>query len=76
MPEMNGMEMYREILSTRPEMTGRFIFITGDLIDREVTEFLEETCAPTVPKPLNIDALKEIVARALDPGGATTAPVR
>lgn len=66
MPEMNGMDLYREAIAARPEIKGRFVFVTGDLIDREVTEFLVGADVRTVGKPLDIAALKELVAATIE----------
>ena len=31
MPEMDGRELYRTVRSRRPELTHRFVFVTGDV---------------------------------------------
>jgi CheY-like chemotaxis protein len=54
MPQMNGMDLYRKLLTRRPEMKSRVLFITGDLIDRETTRFLRETGARALAKPLQV----------------------
>jgi two-component system NtrC family sensor kinase len=66
MPGMNGLELYRTMMSNKPELEGRVVFMTGDLFDDETAEFLAETEAPTIPKPLDIDKIEEVVRSALD----------
>jgi PAS domain S-box-containing protein len=66
MPGKNGMDLYREAVTARPDIDGRFVFVTGDLIDREVTEFLLGADVPTIGKPIDIGALQEIVARIIE----------
>ena len=72
MPRMDGIEFYRRIIEMRPEMKGRVIFVTGDLMNRELASVLAETGALTIPKPLEIHrvvtALEQVAGRepALD----------
>jgi PAS domain S-box-containing protein len=66
MPEMNGMELYRNIIEVRPEMKGKVIFVTGDLIDREILEFLAEINAKTLAKPLDINEVTRAVSDTLE----------
>jgi PAS domain S-box-containing protein len=69
MPQMNGMDLYRRVLSSRPELEGRVVFVTGDLIDREIVQFLADVQARTLPKPLEIDKIVGVVDDLLRPGG-------
>jgi len=66
MPRMDGMSLYRNILSMRPELKGKIIFITGDLIDTETTRFLAETEARTIPKPIDIHRITSAVQQTFD----------
>lgn len=70
MPQMSGTEMYRKVLALRPEMKGRIVFMSGDLIDEGTARFLEETGAPAVAKPVEIAELLETVARILERSAA------
>jgi CheY-like chemotaxis protein len=65
MPQMSGMELYREITRIRPGMQGRVIFMSGDLIDKETVRFLEETGEPAVAKPIDIPEVLQVVSSAL-----------
>jgi PAS domain S-box-containing protein len=65
MPEMTGIDLYRRIVAVRPELEGRVIFITGDLMDPQTVDFLSEVHARTLPKPLDIDIVVETVAATL-----------
>ena len=65
MPEMNGIDLYRNVLTTRPELKGKVIFVTGDLIDKDVVDFLAEVNARTIPKPLEINAITDTVRELL-----------
>ena len=65
MPRMNGIELYRNILSIRPELRGKVVFITGDLIDPDIVRFLTEVNAQTIPKPLEISQVTDVVHQTL-----------
>ena len=65
MPQMNGMQLYREILAARPEMGRRIIFITGDVIDEETVEFLASINAKGIAKPLDISEMLKAVEETL-----------
>jgi PAS domain S-box-containing protein len=65
MPQMNGMDLYRNILLVKPEMEGRVVFITGDAIGSETTEFLSQIDAPTLYKPLDIPEILHTVEQSL-----------
>ncbi len=68
MPRMDGLELYRRVLSQQPELEGRVVFMTGDLIDRDTMSFLAEVHAPTIAKPMDIEQLSDIVRRTLAAG--------
>jgi len=61
MPEMDGMEFYRETMKISAKLASRFIFTTGDTYDIQVKNFLEETGAVYIKKPFRITELREIV---------------
>jgi PAS domain S-box-containing protein len=66
MPRMDGISLYRNILSMQPELEGKVIFITGDLIDAETTRFLAETEARTIAKPLDIRLVTSAVQQTFE----------
>jgi PAS domain S-box-containing protein len=51
MPGMNGMELYRALERSRPELAARVIFVTGGALVDEVRAFLERAGTPVVEKP-------------------------
>ena len=65
MPEMSGIRLYDEILSIRPELAGRVLFVTGDLIDPETAEFVQRVGARTIDKPLDIRQTLQTVSEVL-----------
>jgi two-component system NtrC family sensor kinase len=71
MPQMDGMELYRKILTRRPEMKSRVLFITGDLIDEETSRFLGDTGARWLAKPLEVDEVVATVQEGLERAGSS-----
>jgi DNA-binding response OmpR family regulator len=60
-PRMNGIELYRQLETERPEAVKTFIFTTGDTLSTNVKTFLEETGRPYLPKPFAPENLRAIV---------------
>ncbi len=65
MPGMSGIEFYRQIEASRPHLTRRFMFTTGDVINQDTTNFLAETGAPCLTKPFELPALAKRVRQEL-----------
>jgi len=65
MPRMNGIDLYRELLATRPELKHSVVFITGDLIDNDTVRFLAEVNPPVIAKPLEVHQVVDAVNEML-----------
>ncbi|HEX9976835.1 MAG TPA: response regulator [Dehalococcoidales bacterium] len=63
-PEMNGMELYRQLKEECSEMTNRVLFTTGDTISDDVRAFLRETGRPFLAKPFTPTELRSVVRAA------------
>jgi two-component system NtrC family sensor kinase len=61
MPELSGQELYGRVCQIRPEMSRRFIFITGDIDGEETRQFLTETRCSYFFKPFNLETLTAAV---------------
>jgi DNA-binding response OmpR family regulator len=57
MPGMSGMELYGLIVTAKPEMANKFIFITGDTSDAQTREFLEQKKLTYITKPFDKETL-------------------
>jgi len=66
MPELNGMDLYERTIRERPELTRRFVFITGGAFTERARSFLKHAAAPTVQKPFGKATLLAIVASTLE----------
>jgi PAS domain S-box-containing protein len=66
MPGLSGMELYNDIKTRRPEIAGRFIFITGDTSDESTRAFLEENKLSYITKPFDRNILVQKVNGILE----------
>ncbi len=64
-PVMDGKQLYRYIKRRYPELAGRVIFTTGDVINSDTQNFLEKTGRPFLLKPFSPDELKALVGENL-----------
>jgi signal transduction histidine kinase len=63
MPRVGGMEFYRELETSKPEMTRRIMFVTGDVAGTDAERFLEDTGSRWLAKPFR---LKDLLRAARD----------
>lgn len=68
-PVMDGKQLYQWVGEEHPELLGRVIFITGDLISGDTKSFLEGAGRPFLPKPFTLDELKTMVNETLKQAG-------
>ena len=61
MPGVSGIDIYNDIKSRRPELAGRFIFITADASDDNTKAFLDRNELPYIVKPFDIKILLKMV---------------
>ena len=59
MPDINGQQLYNMIAELKPSLINRIIFATGDVMNKSTAFFLNETEAPVLTKPIDINELKE-----------------
>jgi len=65
MPELDGVELYRELESRQPELVRRIIVITGTSGHPEYQAFLAETQVPVLEKPFSLSAFQRLTAQVL-----------
>lgn len=63
MPELSGMELYKELESTNPSQCSRFLFVTGGVITPAAEAFIERQDIRVLPKPFMPSALKTAIYR-------------
>jgi PAS domain S-box-containing protein len=65
MPEVTGEEVYSEVCRQRPELGGRFLFMTGGAFTPHSRRFLDSLSVPVVDKPFDATALRALIATRL-----------
>jgi CheY-like chemotaxis protein len=68
MPGLNGGDVYDRLVSSNPELSQRFLFITGDVISDRVKRFLKERSKKCLLKPFSLAEFREAVEQALNRG--------
>jgi CheY-like chemotaxis protein len=65
MPELGGIEVYEAARARYPRIAARFVFITGGTLLEKNRAFLASIPNPVLPKPFELDAVREAVRRML-----------
>jgi CheY-like chemotaxis protein len=62
-PQMNGIEFYRYLEQAHPDLAGKVIFTTGDVLSGNIYEFLQEVKRLYLAKPFEPDELAAIIKK-------------
>lgn len=65
MAQVNGRDVYRLLKAGGGDSPARVLFVTGDILNPKVLEFLSKTGAEYLPKPFDIEELRQAVRRLL-----------
>jgi two-component system NtrC family sensor kinase len=63
---MDGRRLFYETTERRPEMAERFVFISGDVMEKETAEFLNECGRAFLLKPFSLSDLQEVIENILE----------
>ncbi len=63
MPQMTGMDFYRELTRLSPEDAGRIVFVTGGAFTSVATEFLDQVGNERIEKPFTPTLVRDMVRR-------------
>jgi DNA-binding response OmpR family regulator len=78
MPHVSGVELYRTLRVSRPDLVRRLLFSTGDVVSSDAADFLEESGRPVIEKPFELARLEELLQEILRgngrPEGASEGP--
>src|SRR5436305_11372206 len=58
---ITGADIHTWLAANRPELLGRVIFITGDIVNEETRTLLSATGAPCIEKPFRVQQLLSVV---------------
>jgi DNA-binding NtrC family response regulator len=65
MPDLDGPALYHEVERRHPDLLQSFIFLTGDIMSPETSQFLAQTSVPCLSKPFTLEMVREVVQRVL-----------
>jgi DNA-binding NtrC family response regulator len=65
MADLDGPALYREVERRHPDLLPLFIFVTGDIMSPETSQFLAQTAVPCLSKPFTLEMVRELVQRVL-----------
>jgi signal transduction histidine kinase/ActR/RegA family two-component response regulator len=72
MPDLDGKELYRRLIQSKPECANRFVFTTGDVADPEAQEFADQHQVQFIAKPFTQKQLLQAVYEVLQPDKGST----
>ncbi|MFZ1415855.1 MAG: ATP-binding protein [Defluviicoccus sp.] len=61
MPDTDGEALYRHLRKMRPDLAGRLVFLTGDVLSASAAALINESGLPVLEKPLDPAALRQRV---------------
>jgi two-component system cell cycle sensor histidine kinase/response regulator CckA len=61
MADMTGTEVYRALVVRRPDLSRRFVLMTGDVDNAQLRAFAEEHGVPLLPKPFTLEDLAMVL---------------
>jgi len=70
LPDVDGQSVWERALAPDPQLAGRVVFMTGDIMSAETQGFLDETARPFLLKPFTMEEVGRVVSEVL------TAPSR
>lgn len=65
LPGLSGISFYQQLVRSQPEMQGRFIMMTGELLDPGRRAVIDAHQIPVLLKPFDLDELLAAVDHAL-----------
>jgi PAS domain S-box-containing protein len=68
MPRMNGIEAYHRITGIKPALKQKIMIITGDVMEKETSRFIDEMNIENINKPVKVEELKRKLERILARG--------
>ncbi|MEX2158801.1 MAG: ATP-binding protein [Dehalococcoidia bacterium] len=66
MPDMDGRALHARLEQINPRLAQRTIFITGDTVSRDTSDFLQRVTNFCLAKPFKVREVRETIARIFD----------
>ncbi|GAB4365592.1 MAG: hypothetical protein Kow0042_04960 [Calditrichia bacterium] len=61
LPDSNGIHLYKQIFSEKPEIKGKVAFTSGHEVTEELQSFMGKHQIQFLPKPFTVDHIRNIV---------------
>lgn len=61
LPDLSGTEVYRAVVTARPDLAPSFVLITGGAVTVEARDFLEAHTGPLLHKPFTLAQVERLV---------------
>lgn len=65
LPGMSGIEFFRKLVDLQPSMGDRFLFMTGEMLDPNVEDFMSAQHIPLLRKPFDLQEFLLMVRNSL-----------
>lgn len=65
MPVLSGQDLFLTVTAQRPDLTPKFVFVTGGTFTPQARTFLASIKNPCLVKPFSIETLREILREAI-----------
>lgn len=72
MPGIGGRDIFERIQHVRPELAGRFIIMSGDVLNPSLTDYARSHGIVLLPKPFNLTELRDALTRSLAASPSST----
>ncbi|HXL72826.1 MAG TPA: ATP-binding protein, partial [bacterium] len=66
MPDMNGVDLYKNVARKFPGLEKKIIFITGGIFSDDIKDFLKSIPNTCLEKPFNFDEVRQAVSGVVD----------
>jgi CheY-like chemotaxis protein len=66
MPGLTGRQVYEQLRTIHPQLCRRMVFITGDVINEQMRQFLEAEKLPCLTKPFALPELRAAIKSVLE----------
>jgi CheY-like chemotaxis protein/two-component sensor histidine kinase len=63
MPGLDGADLYEQVRGRRPEVTEKFVFMTGGAYTEKTSRFIERAARPCLQKPFPIAEIEALLRR-------------
>lgn len=68
MPGLNGLGIYKMIISKKPYVKSRFVMTTGTILEGEIEEILRREGIPILKKPFRLRHISELLEQCSQKG--------